>query len=118
MSDIAKEIRDIRKKIGLSARSFAKVIGSNVCSVYNFENGRSKPQNPSIMKRIRNIYTFFIELGNDPDYLEKMREKYEKDSDCSEELIKEIAETVTLAENEKISKLDVINMLKRIIDKK
>ena len=92
MSDLAKEIKNIRKKIGLSARAFAKAIGSNVCSIYNFENGRSEPKNPLIMERARNLYNLFLEIGNDADCISKNKKRYIEEHEKNEEYKKGITE--------------------------
>ena len=36
--------RERRYKTGLNVKTFAKIIGSNECSVYNWETGRTKPR--------------------------------------------------------------------------
>ena len=36
--------RERRYKTGLNVKTFADIIGSNVCSVYNWETGRTKPR--------------------------------------------------------------------------
>jgi len=87
MSSTAEEIKNIRKKIGLSARAFAQAIGSNVCSIYNFENGRSEPKNPKIMERARALYSLFMELRNDADYLKKTRDKFNSEHEKNEKLV-------------------------------
>lgn len=87
MSSTAEEIKSIRKKIGLSARAFAQAIGSNVCSIYNFENGRSEPKNPKIMERARDLYWLFAELKNDADYIRKTRDKFNNEHEKNEKLV-------------------------------
>ena len=36
--------RERRYRTGLNVKTFAKIIGSNGCSVYNWETGRTKPR--------------------------------------------------------------------------
>lgn len=58
--------RERRYKTGLNVRTFAKIIGSNVCSVYNWERGNSFPRNPETEKNI--------------DYLVDLIEKLKKNA--------------------------------------
>lgn len=111
MSSLAEEIKIIRKKIGLSARSFAKAVGSNVCSIYNFENGRSEPKNKSIMKRARDLYALFLELSNDADYLVKITDSYETAKKDVEELKKINKKVLEMLKDDKTSIFDVIKYL-------
>lgn len=66
------EIRNLRKKLGLSARKFAKLIGSNTSSVYNWDNGRSTPRNKEIHERIKVLCELFDRLEKEPNYLIKL----------------------------------------------
>ena len=63
------EIKKIRHDTGLPAKIFARLIGSNECSMYNFESGRSRPRYPKIMKRARALVRLFDYLKNNPDYI-------------------------------------------------
>lgn len=65
------EIRNIRKKLGVSAETFARLIGSNTCSVYNWEKGRTSPRYKIIWDRIKALCGFFEKLEENPDYLIK-----------------------------------------------
>jgi DNA-binding transcriptional regulator YiaG len=58
--------RERRYKTGLNVRTFAKIIGSNVCSVYNWEQGKTSPRYPETEKNI--------------DYLVDLIEKLKKDA--------------------------------------
>lgn len=62
-------IREYRKKLGLSAEKFAKLIGSNTCSVYNWEKGRTHPKYPVIWQRILKLCDLFKKIEENPDYL-------------------------------------------------
>lgn len=64
-------IRKVRKKLGLSAERFGKLIGSNTCSVYNWENGRSSPRYKYLWDRIYKLCELFQKIEDDPDYLVK-----------------------------------------------
>lgn len=64
-------IREIRKKLGLSAETFAKLIGSNTCSVYNWEKKRSNPRYKYLWERIYKLCELFKKIEDDPDYLIK-----------------------------------------------
>lgn len=44
--------RERRYKTGLNVKTFADIIGSNVCSVYNWERGKTHPRNPETEKNI------------------------------------------------------------------
>lgn len=44
--------RERRYKTGLNVKTFAKIIGSNECSVYNWETGRTKPRYPETEENI------------------------------------------------------------------
>ena len=44
--------RERRYKTGLNVRTFAKIIGSNECSVYNWERGKTHPRNPETEENI------------------------------------------------------------------
>ena len=62
-------IREYRKKLGLSAERFARMIGSNTCSVYNWEKGRTRPKYPVIWKRVFKLCELFKKIEENPDYL-------------------------------------------------
>lgn len=63
------DIRELRRKTGMSARKFAKVIGSNTCSVYNWEQGKTSPRNKKIYSRINALIAFIERLEKNPDLL-------------------------------------------------
>lgn len=58
--------RERRYKTGLNVRTFAKIIGSNECSVYNWETGRTKPR--------------YQETEENIDYLVDLIEKLKKNA--------------------------------------
>lgn len=64
-------VRDVRKRLGLSAKNFAKMIGSNTCSVYNWEKGRTNPRDKKIWSRINALVSLFKHIEENPDYLIK-----------------------------------------------
>lgn len=66
---MTNKIRELRKKTGLSAKKFAKVIGSNTCSVYNWEQGRTSPRDKKIYSRINALIEFFEKIEKNPDLL-------------------------------------------------
>ena len=58
--------REKRKQTGLNVKTFAKIIGSNECSVYLWEQGKTRPRYPEIEKNI--------------DYLVDLIEKLKKNA--------------------------------------
>lgn len=68
---MTNEIRRIRKKIGVSAGNLAKLIGSNTCSIYYWEQGKTKPRHDYIMKRLYALENLVDVLKINPDYLIK-----------------------------------------------
>lgn len=69
MTDVSKEIKELRDRLDISAMKFAKLIGSNMSSVYNWEHGYTSPRNPKIWKRIAKLVELFEELEKNPDFL-------------------------------------------------
>lgn len=67
-----KEFRELKKSLGLSANSLARLIGSNVCSIYHYMSGVSLPRSPKIMKRAKALNRFFEYLKTNPDYFVDM----------------------------------------------
>jgi DNA-binding transcriptional regulator YiaG len=64
--------KKMRLKVGCSAKMFAKLLGSNVCSIYNYEAGRAKPRTESLIKRIDALLELLERIRKDPDYLVKL----------------------------------------------
>lgn len=61
-------LRKLRNKMGLSARVLAKLIGSNLPSIYNIEKGINKSfANPDIMKRVKVLSKIFEAIKYNPD---------------------------------------------------
>ena len=58
--------RERRYRTGLNVKTFAKIIGSNGCSVYNWETGRTKPR--------------YTETEKNIDYLVDLIEKLKKNA--------------------------------------
>ena len=58
--------REKRKRTGLNVKTFAKIIGSNECSVYNWEQVKTKPR--------------YQETEENIDYLVDLIEKLKKDT--------------------------------------
>lgn len=72
---MSNEIKEIRHATGLPANVFARLIGSNVCSIYNFEAGRTSPRYPHTIKRAKALLRLFNCLENNPDFIiEKFKE--------------------------------------------
>jgi DNA-binding transcriptional regulator YiaG len=71
MTDVSKEIKSLRKRLGISAVKFAKLIGSNMSSVYNWEHGYTSPANEKLWKRIYKLVELFERIENNPDVLLK-----------------------------------------------
>lgn len=63
------EVRNLRKRLGISAVKFAKLIGSNMSSVYNWEHGYTSPRSPQIWKRIYKLVEWFEAIEKNPDKL-------------------------------------------------
>ena len=75
---VRENIRKYRKRIGLSATKFAQVIGSNTCSVYNWEQEKTHPANRQIIYRIKALDIMFKMLYENPDLLvEQLKDKLE-----------------------------------------
>lgn len=68
--------RERRYKTGLNVRTFAKIIGSNARSVYNWERGKSFPRYPEIEKNIN----YLVDLI---EYLKKSSKNIKKCIDIS-----------------------------------
>lgn len=54
MEDVAVRIKEIRNKLKLSQRAFAKLIGVSFVSQYKWENNKSKPH-PIFLKKIEEL---------------------------------------------------------------
>jgi DNA-binding transcriptional regulator YiaG len=54
MEDVAVRIKEIRNKLKLSQRAFAKLIGVSFVSAYKWENNKSKPH-PMFLKKIEEL---------------------------------------------------------------
>jgi predicted transcriptional regulator len=63
------EYKSMRKELGVSVRTLAELIKCNICSIYNFEKGLSKPRYPIIVKRIEALVKLFNMLRDNPNYL-------------------------------------------------
>jgi DNA-binding transcriptional regulator YiaG len=63
--------RERRYKTGLNVRTFAKIIGSNECSVYNWEQGKTKPRYPEIEENIDNLVDLIEELQKNAKNIKK-----------------------------------------------
>lgn len=63
------KIRELRKKIGLTAKMIAELIGTNICSIYNWEQGKTNPRYSVLLERMNALYDLFEKLRKDPDYL-------------------------------------------------
>lgn len=75
-----EDFRKLRTIIGCSAKNFAKLIGSNECSIYNYEAGRAKPRYDAIEKRMKALLRVFDFLRNDPDYFVKLFDKIDNNN--------------------------------------
>lgn len=63
--------RERRYKTGLNVRTFAKIIGSNECSVYNWETGRTKPRYLEIEENIDNLVDLIEKLKKNEKNIKK-----------------------------------------------
>lgn len=64
--------RERRYKTGLNVRTFAKIIGSNECSVYNWETGRTKPRYQEIEENIDDLVDLIEKLKKDTKNIKKV----------------------------------------------
>lgn len=65
------KVRELRRELGLSVSQFAKLIGSNTCSVYYWEQGKTNPRYSKIWDRIYALQKLFKKIRENPDYLLK-----------------------------------------------
>ena len=63
--------RERRYKTGLNVKTFAKLIGSNECSVYNWEQGKTRPRNPETEKNIDYLVDLIEKLKKNIKNLKK-----------------------------------------------
>ena len=63
--------REKRKRTGLNVKTFAKIIGSNECSVYNWEQGRTKPRYPETEENIDYLVDLIENLKKDTKNIKK-----------------------------------------------
>lgn len=63
--------RERRYKTGLNVRTFAKIIGSNVCSVYNWERGNSFPRHPETEENINYLVDLIEKLKKNAKNIKK-----------------------------------------------
>lgn len=63
--------RERRYKTGLNVRTFSKIIGSNMCSVYNWERGKTHPRNPETEKNINYLVDLIENLKKNAKNIKK-----------------------------------------------
>lgn len=63
--------RERRYKTGLNVKTFAKIIGSNECSVYLWEQGKTKPRYKEIEKNIDDLVEIVDKLKKNIKNLKK-----------------------------------------------
>lgn len=63
--------RERRYKTGLNVRTFAKIIGSNDKSVYNWEQGKTSPRYAEIEKNIDYLVDLIEYLKKNPKNIKK-----------------------------------------------
>ncbi len=63
--------REKRKRTGLNVKIFAKIIGSNEKSVYNWEQGKTKPRYPETEKNIDYLVDLIEYLKKDAKNIKK-----------------------------------------------
>jgi len=54
-NELAKKIRDLRSKLGLTQEQFAAKVGVTFSTVNRWESGKSKPS-PLAMRQIEELY--------------------------------------------------------------
>ena len=64
--------REKRKRTGLNVKMFAKLIGSNECSVYNWEQGKTKPRYPEMEENIDYLVDLIEKLKKDTKNIKKV----------------------------------------------
>ena len=60
-----------RKKTGFNVKTFAKIIGSNECSVYLWEQGKTKPRYSETEKNINYLVDLIEKLKKDIKNIKK-----------------------------------------------
>jgi transcriptional regulator with XRE-family HTH domain len=63
MEDVAVRIKEIRNKLKLSQRAFAKLIGVSFVSAWKWENKKSEPH-PLFLKKIEELNAEADNSGN------------------------------------------------------
>lgn len=64
--------REMRKRTGLNVKTFARIIGSNECSVYNWEQGKTKPRYMEIIENIENLIKIIEYLKKNTKNIKKV----------------------------------------------
>lgn len=63
--------REKRKQTGLNVKTFAKIIGSNECSIYKWEQGKTKPRYPEVEENIDYLVDLIENLKKDAKNIKK-----------------------------------------------
>ena len=63
--------REKRKRTGLNVKTFAKIIGSNECSVYKWEQDKTKPRYPEVEENIDYLVDLIENLKKDAKNIKK-----------------------------------------------
>lgn len=64
--------RERRKQTGLNVKTFAKIIGSNECSVYNWERDKTRPRYTETDKNIDYLVDLIEYLKKDTKNIKKV----------------------------------------------
>jgi putative transcriptional regulator len=59
----AKEIKQMRQKLGLSQQKFATELGVGIASVFRWESGRSEPS-PLALEKLRELYRKIVKMNS------------------------------------------------------
>ena len=61
-TELAKDIRELRSKLGLTQEQFAAKVGVTFSTVNRWESGKSKPS-PLAMKRIKELQSAVMDFN-------------------------------------------------------
>ena len=96
MSGFGKRLKEIRERMGISQRSFAKMLGLDPAQLFRYERGERVPTEPvikQVAEKLKVSTDYLLGLTDDPsprsgglpDYLrekleecEKLKQKFEK----------------------------------------
>ena len=89
MSSFGKRLKEIRERMGISQRSFAKMLGLDPAQLFRYERGERVPTEPvikQVAEKLKVSTDYLLGLTDDPaprsgklpDYIQKKLEECEK----------------------------------------